>query len=251
MSKKESVREKLRKEIEGEKFVTFSIILKEKEKKELEEKIEKFRRYLFIEHGIKTPKAKAVYRLVDIGYKIGVEQKRLVVMDTGEIEVKEEPTLEPLLKELRKHRIEIDEENPIVHIINIVKEWKQLRKELEKKDKEIEKLKERIEKLKSKKSTWDRLEDMIGIELPKEIKSNPLNFTCIEDEDAFYIVLRAYWKEIDGKVQQYILRILRREVGADWELPFRRLRIPKDPREREEYIVKYIREVEEWKKKRD
>jgi len=248
MSRKESLREKLKKEIEGEKFVTFSIRLKEKEKKELEEKIEKFRRYLLIEHGIKASKTKSLCQLVDIGYKIGVEQKKLVVMDTGEIKVKEEASLEPLLRELRRHRIEIDEENPIVHIINIIKEWKQLKKELEKKDKEIEKLKERIERYRSKETAWDRLERLLKLEFPKEMK-DPFIASCIEDEEDFFIVLNRQWDYIPKKIQGWIFGMIFREIGAEWEIKWKRLRIPKDRNEREQLITEYIKGIEEWKKK--
>jgi len=237
MSKKESVRERLKKEVEGEKYVKFRFWIKEKDREKLKQLLEKHKRYFLIEHGLKYSTGELILQ-GQISLDKNIEGKRLVVME-GKIEYKEEASLEPLLKELKRLGIEVDEKDPIIHIKNIVKEWKQLRKE-------NEKLKAQLEKLKSKKTAWDMLESLLKLEFPKKMK-DPLIASCIEEEEDFFIVLNRRWDQLPEEVQNWIKRMIFREIGAEWESG--RIRIPKDPNEREQLVIKNIKELEEWKKK--
>jgi len=240
MSKKESVRERLKKEVEGEKYVKFRFWIKEKDREKLKQLLEKHKRYFLIEHGLKYSTGELILQ-GQISLDKNIEGKRLVVME-GKIEYKEEASLEPLLKELKRLGIEVDEKDPIIHIKNIVKEWKQLRKE-------NEKLKAQLEKLKSKKTAWDMLESLVKLEFPKKLK-DPLIASCIEDEEDFFIVLHKRWDQLPEEVQNWITGMIFKEIGAEWEIKWKRLRIPKDRNEREQLITEYIKRIEEWRKQK-
>ena len=41
-----------------------------------------------------------------------------------------------------------------------------------------------------------------------------------------------------------------KEIGAEWEIKWKRLRIPKDRNEREQLITEYIKRIEEWRKQK-
>jgi len=130
-------------------------------------------------------------------------------------------------------------------------EIERLRKEIEKLQKENEKLKERLEKARSRRkiTAWDRLEEHLQIQFPKELK-DPLIATALEEED-FFITLNRSWKYIPKKLRKWIADLIFGEVGAEWDIRWKRIRIPKNWNEREEAKQKYFEELKEWRKRKE
>jgi len=131
-------------------------------------------------------------------------------------------------------------------------EIERLRKENEKLKKENEKLKERLEKVRSRRkiTAWDRLEEHLQIQFPKELK-DPLIATAFEEEEDFFITLNRSWKYIPKKLRKWIADLIFGEVGAEWDIRWKRIRIPKNWNEREEAKQKYFEELKEWRKRKE